>query len=147
MAAWKVSDELTAHVKECEGYSARAYRCPAGVWTCGYGHTKGVTSHTTCDKAKAEAWLCEDLAPVAAFCNAIRQIDTQGKFDAVVDFSYNVGLGRLRDSTLLKLIRSGASDKAVCAELRKWVYGGGRVLGGLVTRREWEVKRWMEGRV
>ena len=78
---------------------------------------------------------------------SIRQIDTQGKFDAVADFAYNVGLGRLRDSTLLKLIRSGASDKAVCAELRKWVYGGGRVLGGLVTRREWEVKRWMEGRV
>ena len=140
----RASDVLIAHIKAHEGYRSRAYRCPAGVWTCGYGHTKGVTAKTTCDEAKAEAWLLKDLAPVEAFCNAIKNVDTQGKFDAVVDFAYNVGLGNLRQSTLLKRIQAGAKAKEVCAELKKWVYANGRKLKGLVTRREWECERWME---
>ena len=144
---WRASDALIAHIKACEGYRGKAYRCPAGVWTCGHGHTKGVTSHTTCDKAKAEAWLREDLSPVEAFCNAIKNVDTQGKFDAVVDFAFNVGLGNLRQSTLLMRIQAGAGDKEVCAELRKWVYANGRKLQGLIARRDWECERWMEGRV
>lgn len=143
----RASDVLIAHIKAHEGYRSKAYRCPAGVWTCGYGHTKGVTAHTTCDKAKAEAWLREDLSPVEAFCNAIKNVDTQGKYDAVVDFAFNVGLGNLRQSTLLKRIQAGATDKEVCAELRKWVYANGRKLDGLVKRREWECERWKEGRV
>lgn len=143
----RASDVLIAHIKTCEGYRSKAYRCPAGVWTCGYGHTKGVTAHTTCDKAKADAWLREELSPVEAFCNAIKNVDTQGKFDAVVDFAFNVGLGNLRQSTLLKRIQAGATDKEVCAELRKWVYANGRKLQGLVARREWECERWKEGRV
>ena len=106
-----------------------------------------MTAHTTCDKTKAEAWLREDLSPVEAFCNAIKSVDTQGKFDAVVDFAFNVGLGNLRQSTLLKRIQAGATDKEVCAELRKWVYANGRKLQGLVARREWECERWKEGRV
>ena len=140
----KASDVLIAHSKAHEGYRSKAYRCPAGVWTCGYGHTKGVTAKTTCDEAKAEAWLLKDLASVEAFCNAIKNVDTQGKFDAVVDFAFNVGLGNLRQSTLLKRIQAGASDKEVCAELKKWVYANGRKQKGLVTRREWECERWME---
>lgn len=140
----RASEALIAHIKAHEGYRSKAYRCPAGVWTCGYGHTKGVTAHTTCDMAKAEAWLRDDLSRVEAFCNAIKNVDTQGKFDAVVDFAYNVGLGNLRQGTLLKRIQAGATDKEVCAELKKWVYANGRKLKGLVTRREWECKRWME---
>ena len=50
----KASDVLIDKLKQFEGYRAKAYRCPAGVWTCGYGHTKGVTARTVCDKAKAE---------------------------------------------------------------------------------------------
>lgn len=140
----RASDVLIAHIKAHEGYRSKAYRCPAGVWTCGYGHTKGVTAKTTCDVAKAEAWLLKDLSPVEAFCDAIKNVDTQGKFDAVVDFAYNVGLGNLRQSTLLRCIQAGATDKEVCAELKKWVYANGRKLKGLVTRREWECERWIE---
>ena len=140
----RASDVLIAHIKAHEGYRSKAYLCPAGVWTCGYGHTKGVTAKTSCDVAKAEAWLLKDLAPVEAFCNAIKNVDTQGKFDAIVDFAYNVGLGNLRQSTLLKRIQAGATDKEVCAELKKWVYANGRKFKGLVTRREWECERWME---
>lgn len=141
---WKVSETLLKHIKKAEGYRSKAYLCPAGRYTCGYGHTKGVTRKTVCDADMAERWLREDLQPVENFVNAIHNVNTQGKFDAIVDFAFNLGLGNLRSSTLLKLIQSGAPDERVCKELRKWVYAGGRVLSGLVTRREWEAKRWME---
>lgn len=140
----KASEKLINHIKQTEGYRAKAYRCPAGRCTCGYGHTRGVTRLTTCTKARAEAWLRDDLQPVENFVNAIHNVNTQGKFDAIVDFAFNLGLGNLRSSTLLKLIQSGAPDERVCKELRKWVYAGGRVLSGLVSRREWEAQRWME---
>ena len=139
-----ISDILINKLKAFEGYRRKAYRCAAGVWTCGYGHTRGVTRLTTCTEARAEAWLREDLQPVENFVNAIHNINTQGRFDAIVDFAFNLGLGNLRSSTLLKLIQSGAPDERVCKELRKWVYAGGKVLSGLVTRREWEAERWME---
>ena len=140
----KASEKLINHIKQAEGYRAKAYRCPAGRYTCGYGHTHGVTRLTTCTEARAEAWLRDDLQPVENFVNAIHNVNTQGKFDAIVDFAFNLGLGNLRSSTLLKLIQSGAPDERVCSELKKWVYADGKVLSGLVTRREWEAHRWME---
>lgn len=140
----KASEKLINHIKQAEGYRAKAYRCPAGRYTCGYGHTRGVTRLTTCMEARAEAWLRDDLQPVENFVNAIHNINTQGRFDAIVDFAFNLGLGNLRSSTLLKLIQRGASDKEICRELKKWVYAGEKVLDGLVTRREWEAERWME---
>lgn len=145
--ARQASENLRSHIKRCESFSKKAYRCPAGVLTCGWGHTKGVTKATTCDEATAERWLTDDLAPAVAFCNGIRQLNTQGRFDAIVDFAFNAGIGNLKESTLLRLIRGGASDKAICTELRKWVYANGRKLDGLVKRREWECERWKEGRV
>lgn len=141
---WKVSDILVKHIKAAEGYRSKAYLCPAGRYTCGYGHTRGVTRLTTCTEARAEAWLRDDLQPVENFVNAIHNVNTQGRFDALVDFGFNVGLGNLRSSTLLKLIQRGASDKEICRELKKWVYAGGKVLDGLVARREWEAQRWCE---
>lgn len=141
---WKVSDILVKHIKAAEGYRSKAYLCPAGRYTCGYGHTRGVTRLTTCTEARAEAWLRDDLQPVENFVNAIHNVNTQGRFDALVDFGFNVGLGNLRSSTLLKLIQRGASDKEICRELKKWVYAGGKVLSGLVERRGWEAQRWCE---
>lgn len=141
---WQASEKLLEHIKAAEGYKTKAYLCPAGRWTCGYGHTKGVTRLTTCDRDKAARWLEEDLQPVVAFCNAIKGLNTQGRFDAIVDFGYNLGLGQLRSSTLLKVIQKGGTDMAVCAELRKWVYADGRRMPGLAKRRAWECERWME---
>ena len=141
---WKVSDILVKHIKAAEGYRSQAYLCPAGRYTCGYGHTRGVTRLTTCTEARAEAWLRDDLQPVENFVNAIHNVNTQGRFDALVDFGFNVGLGNMRSSTLLKLIQRGASDKEICREFEKWVYAGGKVLSGLVDRRGWEAQRWCE---
>lgn len=141
----RVSDVLIDKIKQVEGYRAKAYRCPAGVWSCGYGHTKGVTARTVCDKAKAEEWLRADLAPIESFLSAIPEIcKTQGRFDACADFCFNVGINAFRSSTLLKRIRRKESVAAIQAEFLKWVYAGDKPLEGLKTRRRWEAARWAE---
>lgn len=140
----KASELLVGKIKEFEEYSNTAYKCAAGVWTCGYGHTKGVNATTRCTRGEAERWLKEDLAPVEAYVNTVPEVDTQGKFDALVDFAYNLGIGKLKSSTLLKKIRAGAPVEEIQAQFRRWVYAGGKKLKGLVKRREWEASRWAE---
>lgn len=140
----KASDILIDKLKQFEGYRAKAYRCPAGVWTCGYGHTKGVTARTACDKAKALAWLRSDLAPIESFLSAIPEVTkTQGRFDACADFCFNLGTGAFRGSALFKLIQKKASVAAIQAEFLKWIYAGGKPLEGLKNRRRWEAQRWV----
>ena len=140
----KASELLVGKLKEFEGFSNTAYKCAAGVWTCGYGTTKGITPTTRCTRAEAEQWLLRDLAPVEAYLNTISEVNTQGKFDALVDFAYNLGLGNLKQSTLLRKIKEGASTEDIQEQFRRWVYAGGKVLKGLVRRREWEARRWAE---
>lgn len=140
----EASDLLIKKITEFEGFSNTAYRCPAGKWTCGIGHTSGVTATTTCTRKEAEQWLKEDLAPVEAYVNTIEQVRTQGQYDALVDFAYNLGLGNLKSSTLLRKIKAGASTEDIQEQFRRWVYAGGKVLKGLVRRREWEAQRWAE---
>ena len=135
---------MVGKIKEFEGYSNTAYKCAAGVWTCGYGTTKGITPTTRCTRAEAEQWLLRDLAPVEAYVNTIPEVNTQGKYDALVDFAYNLGLGNLKQSTLLKKVKAGAPVAEIQAEFRRWVYAKGKKLKGLVKRREWEAQRWAE---
>lgn len=88
----RASDVLIEKIKQFEGYRAKAYKCAAGRWTCGYGHTKGVTARTVCDKAKAEEWLRKDLEPIENFLSAVPEVcKTQGRFDACADFCFNLG--------------------------------------------------------
>ena len=141
----KASDVLIDKLKQFEGYLAKAYRCPAGVWTCGYGHTKGVTAHTVCDKAKAEEWLRADLAPIESFLSAVPEVcKSQGRFDACADFCFNLGTGAFRGSALFKLIQKKETVAAIQAEFLKWVHAGGRQMEGLKTRRRWEAQRFIE---
>ena len=140
----KASELLIAKIKEFEGYSSTAYKCSAGVWTCGYGHTSGVTQATRCTEEEAEAWLREDLAPVEEYLSGIPETGTQARFDSCADFCFNLGIAAFKGSTLLKKIKAGASTEEIQAEFRRWVYAGGKVLPGLVKRREWEARRWAE---
>lgn len=143
----KSSNLLIAKIKQFEGYRSKAYRCSAGVLTCGYGHTKGVTARTTCDKSKAEVWLRADLAPIEAFLSAIPEVcKSQGRFDACADFCFNLGINAFRGSTLLKRIQRKEPTDTIQREFRKWVYAAGRVLDGLVIRRELEAERWAYSR-
>lgn len=134
----KASNSLIEKMKEFEGYRSKAYRCSAGVLTCGYGHTKGVMPTTTCTKTAAEEWLRQDIAPIERYLSNTKGIDTQYKFDACVDFCFNLGMGSFSKSTLRKKIMAHAPEREIRAEFMKWVNGGGRKLPGLVKRREWE---------
>lgn len=141
----KVSNELIEKIKQFEGYRSKAYRCSAGVLTCGYGHTKGVTARTTCNKTKALAWLKSDLEPIENFLSAIPEVcKSQGRFDACADFCFNLGVNAFKGSTLLKLIQKKSSVSIIQAEFLKWIYAGGKPLEGLKNRRRWEAQRWVE---
>lgn len=141
----KVSDDLLHALKRFEGFRVKAYRCPAGVWTCGYGHTRGVTARTVCNEAKAMEWLRKDLEPIESFLSAIPEVcKSQGRFDACADFCFNLGTGAFKGSTLFKRIQKKESVSAIQAEFLKWVYAGGRPLDGLKTRRRWEARRFAE---
>lgn len=140
----RASDILIGKIKEFEGCRLYAYRDSGGKPTIGYGHTKNVRMGMACTKAQAEAWLREDLAVAESFCNAVSQIDTQGKFDACVDFCFNLGTGNFKGSTLFKKIRAKAPTSEIQAQFRRWVYSDGKKQDGLVRRREWDARRWAE---
>lgn len=140
----KASNTLIKKLKEFEGYRDVAYRDSAGVLTIGFGTTRNVKEGMTCTEEQAERWLREDLELAERFVSTIPEIDTQGKFDAVVDFVYNCGIGAFESSTLLKKIKSHAPTEEIQAQFRRWVYAKGIELPGLVKRRNWEAQRWAE---
>lgn len=139
----EASKILIEKIKEFEGLRLSPYRCSAGAWTIGYGHTSGVTGRTPAiTKEQAEKYLRADLKQYEAFVDKLGVTCKQCKFDALVDFAFNLGVETLRRSTLLKKIRACASDKDVRAEFMKWTNAKGKKLDGLVKRRQWEADRY-----
>lgn len=140
----KASDKLIEKIKEFEGFRPKAYEDSGGKLTCGYGTTKGVTKNTTCTREEAERWLLRDLRPVEDYLDKMPEVDTQGKFDALCSWIYNLGVGNFEGSTLHDRITSHAPTAEIQAQIRRWVYCKGMKLPGLVKRREWEARRWTE---
>ena len=140
----RVSNYCLGKIKEFEGYRAQAYKDSAGVWTIGYGHTRGVERYDRTNPRGAEMYLREDLAPVERYLQTVPELDTQGKFDACADFCFNLGMGAFKASTLLRHIKAGRTTAEIQAQFRRWVYAGGRILNGLVKRRAWEAERWAD---
>ena len=141
----EASEVLIEKLKEFEGFRRDAYRDEAGVLTIGYGHTgKDVREGDRLTTYGAEQLLLIDLQEHEAAVRRLHVARTQGQFDALVSFSFNVGIGRLHRSSLLKVIRNGGSKAQIQREFKRWVYGGGKRLPGLVKRREWEAKRFFE---
>lgn len=136
-----------ATVKEFEGLRLKAYKCPAAVWTIGYGHTSAagvpiVNPDLVITRDEAEEVLARDMEQYEEGVRKYVKVDlTQGQFDALVDFAYNAGVGALQKSTLLKKVNAEKFDE-VPAEFMKWTKGGGKELPGLVRRRRAEVKLW-----
>ena len=122
-------------LKKFEGCKLKAYRCPAGVCTIGYGHTSAAGAPQVADgmiitQADADEILKRDIVKYEiAVMDLVKVKLTQNQFDVLVDFAYNAGVGNLKSSTMLKKINSGDLD-AVPAELMKWTKGGGKVLPG-----------------
>lgn len=118
---------------------AHPYICPAGYWTIGYGHLCD-PKHPPITVAEAEIYLARDLQSALAatlrYCPVLAT-EPEGRLAAIVDFTFNLGAGRLQTSTLRRRINM-RDWNAAGRELRRWVYGSGKVLQGLVTRREAE---------
>lgn len=144
---FRASKLLIQKLKEFEGLSLVAYKPTKAErwWTIGYGHSAGdVRQGMRITEGNAEELLKRDLFFVEKFINGIPKVKTQGQFDALVSFTYNVGVGNLKKSTLLKKIMHDAPTAEIQREFMKWVYSGGKRLDGLVKRRRWEAQRWRE---
>jgi len=141
---------MNALLKKFEGCKLTAYRCPANVCTIGYGHTTAAGAPAVQDGMKitqqqADDILSRDLHQYeAAVTTLVHQPLNQHQFDVLVDFAYNAGIGNLKSSTLLKKVNAAQFDQ-VPTELLKWTKGGGKVLPGLVRRRQAESAWWASG--
>ena len=142
-----ITDETVKFIAQWEGFKSHAYWDETGrKWTIGYGHTYGVHGELVCTKAQALKWLKTDANRVAKFINSLDMNITQQQFYALVCFGFNVGTGNLRKSTLLRYVKHSAPVGNVMAEFYKWVHSGGKVLAGLVLRREGEAMLYGEGK-
>ena len=145
-AGMNIGPQGLALIKSFEGCKLAAYLDSVGVPTIGYGHTSGVFMGDSCTQAQADAWLAEDLKDAEKCVNdAVTVPLTQNEFDALVSFTFNLGCGNFRKSSLLRLL-NGSDYDAAALEFRKWDKAGGQVLAGLTRRRNAEA-RLFEGLV
>ena len=136
----KASSKALELIKQFEGLRLKAYLCPGGVWTIGYGHTTGVKSGMVITEDQAEDFLLSDIAVFEKAVNDQNLALTQNMFDALVSFTFNVGVGNFKRSTLLFKIKVNPWDNSIMDEFLRWVYSKGRVLPGLQRRRLAEMK-------
>lgn len=141
----EASKILIEQIKVFEGLRLEAYRDAAGVLTIGYGHTgSDISEGDRISEYWAQELLHNDLGATEAAVRRLHMARTQGQFDALVSFVFNLGIARLQRSTLLKVIREGGSHHQIRQEFKRWVYAGGKKLRGLERRREWESRRFFE---
>ena len=138
----KTSNLAIEKIKSFEGCRLAAYQDSVGVWTIGYGSTLNVRRGMRISQAEAGRRFLFDLETAEIGLRKLNLNLTQGQFDALADFVFNLGVGKLTNSTLLKKIKANASTAQIQAEFRKWVYAGKKKANGLVKRREWEAQRW-----
>ena len=147
----KISAEGQRLIKSFEGYHTRlkdgscaAYLCPAGVPTIGWGCTEGVRLGMVWTEAEAEAGLAREIAKFEAAVSRLVTVSiNQNEYDSMVSLAYNIGSAGFARSTVLKRLNKG--DKAGAAKaFALWKYGGGRVLPGLVSRRQREAALFLK---
>lgn len=133
------SGDGLALTEQFEGCRLSAYQDQAGVWTIGYGHTgPDVVPGMTITSDQAQSLLMGDISGAAACVNQVVNVPlAQPEFDALVDFVFNLGPGAFEGSTMLRLLNSG-DFTAAAAEFQKWDHAGGKVVAGLLRRREAE---------
>lgn len=130
-------------IQDSEGLRLEAYRCPAGRWTIGYGHTGDVSEGDRITRHQAEAILEYDLQTFEAGVGKLAPKANQNQFSAMVSLAFNIGLGAFAKSGVLKAHLAGQHLNAA-VEFGRWTRGGGKVLPGLVTRRAREAALYLE---
>lgn len=127
-------------IREFEGLKLKAYKCPADVWTIGYGHTKNVEEGQVIDNDEAENFLDADAEEALKGIKSVVTVElTENQEAALISFVFNLGIGNLKKSTLLKVVNAGEDPSG---EFLKWNKGGGVVLAGLTRRRQAEADLW-----
>jgi len=133
-----ISEEGLSLLKKFEGCRLEAYLCSANVPTIAWGRTKNVYLGDTCTQEQANEWLKEEMPEYEGYINDNVEVElNQNQFDAMVCWVYNLGAGNLRSSTLLKVLNNGEYDE-VPSQIKRWNKAGGRVLEGLIRRRDAE---------
>lgn len=136
----KISQKGIDLIKQFEGCKLTAYKCPSGVWTIGYGHTKGVYEGQKITQKQAEKFLKEDLKAFEKGVNKCVLVSiNQNQFDALVSFAFNCGTGAFSKSTLLEKLNQKDYTGAA-REFLRWNKSNGVILNGLVRRRNAERK-------
>jgi len=137
--------ELADFVSNFEGFSVDAYQDSAQIWTIGYGSTfnpltkEKVKKGDKISKNTAKSWLDTELSVVKSqVMSVVKVLINANQLNALTSFTYNVGIGNFKKSTLLKLLNAGAPKEQVAAEFIKWNKAGGKVLKGLTIRRQAE---------
>ena len=138
----KTSEKAKEGIRAFEGLRLQTYQDAGGTCTIGYGHTQNVTARMTIDKQEALELFEQDVEQAEGYVEKLGLRLTQGQFDCLVDFTFNLGIARLANSNLLRFIRSNAPDTSICTELMKWSYCNGKVLPGLWRRRHWDCELW-----
>lgn len=137
-----ISEQGKALIRQHEGLRLKAYRCAAGVWTIGYGHTKNVYQGQLISWATAKRLLDEDLKNVErTIARYVLVPLQQHEIDALASFIFNIGEGAFARSTLLKRLNRGEKE-SIPRELMRWTNAAGRPLMGLVARRHAEAVHW-----
>ena len=130
-----------------EGCKLEAYQDVAGIWTIGYGHIAGVKAGDTCTQEQAVTFLQQDLQTVVADLNRHLGVTvTQGEFDALVDFGFNLGIHAMETSTLWRLLQAGDFAGAA-AQFPRWDKAGGAICEGILRRRLAEQGEFNAGQV
>lgn len=134
-----ISKEGIALLKQLEGCELKAYKCPRGVWTIGYGHTgPDITAGKIITQKQADETLEHDLKKFCkGICSLIKVEVTQNQFDAIVCLTFNIGIGALGGSTLLRLLNEEKYFEAA-QQFDRWVYVGKEKSDGLIRRRKIE---------
>ena len=134
----KISNNGLDLVKHFEGLVLEAYKCPAGVWTIGYGHTKDVQPGDSWSEDHADHMLEVEMEEYEKYINDLVTVElNQNQFDAMVSWVYNLGVGNLQSSTLLKVLNAG-DYAGVPEQIMRWNKAGRKTLEGLTRRRQAE---------
>lgn len=135
----RINKEGLSIIKQCEGCRLKAYLCPSLILTIGYGHTTGVKLGDIITQADADRYLLQDIKRFEQAVSALVKVPiNENQFSALVSFAFNVGVGNLKSSTLLKKLN--LRDYKGCSnEFDRWVYGSNKKpLEGLKKRRKLE---------
>jgi lysozyme len=129
-------------IKSFEGCRLEAYKCQAGVWTIGYGHTQGVYEGKKITEEEAERLLASDLAKFEMGVRHIVGELSDEKIDALVSLAFNIGLSAFKNSTLVKKLKQADGVEAVCMQFLRWRFVGKKTSKGLLRRRVAEAERY-----